>query len=552
MEPRGERAAGVEAVDRREGPLEGVLRDVVGQSAAAGDGEGGAPCRGPVAPEERRRRLPGAGAHAAHELAVGGTLRGRGARGWLRVPRGRPGLRLMGELHHHLYGARGRSRPGTDDIPGGAASAGRPGAGGGEQDQVPSAAARRRRAVLRDQPDRVLVWVVLGLVSFGLVMVYSASSAPAILSEGNPLRTVTRQAVYALVGLGAYLVASRMRPDSLRRIGPLMLAVSGFLLLAVLMPGIGTVANGSRRWISLGAFNLQPSELAKIGLALWIAQAIAREPKRLASRGGLIPYLALTAAFGGLILLEPDLGTAMVLTAMALAMLIVGGARASRLAAAMGAGVGLVLLAIAIEPYRRERLLAFLDPWADPQGAGFQVVQAQVAIGSGGPFGVGLGNGIQKANYLPEAHTDMILATVGEELGVVGIVLVLVAFGALVVAGYRIALSARDLHGQVLAVGVTTLVAAQAIVNVGAVLGFLPVTGVPLPFVSFGGSSLIVLLFAAGILVNIGRRPSRGSPRLRLVGRGDATGAGGDRRGRDGRPRDARAGGGGRAVGARG
>lgn len=416
--------------------------------------------------------------------------------------------------------------------------------------RVASDASRRKKALLREQPDRVLAVAVLALVSFGLVMVYSASSAPAILSEGNPLRTVTRQAMYALVGLGAYLVAMRLRPETLRRLGPPAVAVAGILLLAVLVPGIGTVVNGSRRWISLGFINLQPSELAKIGLALWIAQAVAREPRRVQARGGLIPYLSVTGALAVLIIVEPDLGTALVLVVMALAMLIVAGARAKKLFAAIGACAGLALLAIAIEPYRRERFFAFLDPWADPQGAGFQVVQAQVAIGSGGPFGVGLGNGIQKANYLPEAHTDMILATVGEELGLVGIALVLLAFGALVVAGYRIAMRARDLHGQVLAVGVTTLVAAQAIVNVGAVLGFLPVTGVPLPFVSFGGSSLIVLLFSAGILVNIGRRPDRGSKRLTLVD-GDAADQGRHRRGGDGGSRDARAGGGRRAAGAR-
>ncbi|MEW6582025.1 MAG: putative lipid II flippase FtsW [Actinomycetota bacterium] len=411
--------------------------------------------------------------------------------------------------------------------------------------------ATRRLALLRDQPDRALVWIVLGLVSFGLVMVYSASSAPAVLSQGDPLGTVTRQAIYALVGLGAYVVALRMRPEGMRRIAPLGIAVSAILLLAVLVPGIGMAVNGSRRWIDLGVFNLQPSELAKICLALWIAQAIAREPKLLATPRGLRPFLILTGVLT-LLVVKEDLGTALVLAAMAFAMLVVGGAPVRRLATVLAGSAALAALAIAVEPYRRERLLAFLDPWSDPQGAGFQAVQAQVALGSGGPFGVGLGNGLQKANYLPEAHTDMILATVGEELGVVGVVLLLAAFGAFAVAGYRIALRAKDLHGQVLAAGVTTLVAAQAIVNVGAVLGFLPVTGVPLPFVSFGGSSLIVLLFAAGILVNIGRRSSnRSAPRLRLVDGGDGATAGGDRRRRNGRPRDARAGGGRRAVGAR-
>jgi cell division protein FtsW len=423
---------------------------------------------------------------------------------------------------------------------------------------VSSHAAPRHRAIsvgvlLRDRPEQLLAVLVLGLVCFGLVMVYSASSAPAILSQRDPLETVTRQALYAAVGLGAYLLALRLRPATLRGLGAIGLAVSGVLLLAVLVPGIGMLVNGSRRWIPLGPVQMQPSELAKVALALWIAQAVARDPRRLVARGGLLPYVAVTAVLAALIVVEPDLGTALGLVAVALAMLVAAGARPGRLAAALGAGALLATVAIALEPYRRERLLAFLDPWSDPQGAGFQIVQAQVALGSGGPFGVGLGNGIQKANYLPEAHTDMILATVGEELGVVGVVLLMLAFGAFAVAGYRIALRARDLHGQVLAVGLTTLVVSQAIVNMGAVLGFLPLTGVPLPFVSFGGSSLVVLLFSAGILVNIGRRARHRAVRLRLVPGRDAQGdPSGDRGGRDGRARHARARRGGGAVGARG
>lgn len=404
---------------------------------------------------------------------------------------------------------------------------------------------------MRDQPEKVLCTVVVGLVCFGLIMVYSASSTPAVLDQGNPLGLLTRQGIYALVGLGAYLVALRLHPKALRNISPLAVAVGAVLLLAVLVPGIGTIVNGSRRWISLGAIQLQPSEFAKIALALWIAHMVAREPKRIAARGGLIPYLSMTALFAVLILVEPDLGTAVTLCAMAFAMLIAGGAKAARLASVAAAGSALAFVAIMIEPYRRERLLAFLDPWGDAQGAGYQVAQAQVAIGSGGPFGVGLGNGIQKANYLPEAHTDMILATVGEELGVVGVICLMLTFALFAVAGYRIALRARDLHGQVLAVGITTLVVSQAIVNMGAVLGFLPVTGVPLPFVSFGGSSLVILLFGAGILVNIGRRAKPGTARLKLVDHGEPR-EDRHRRGGNGRPRDARAGGGRRASSARG
>lgn len=409
----------------------------------------------------------------------------------------------------------------------------------------------RPLALIRDQPEKVLFTVVLALVCFGLIMVFSASSTPAVLDGGQPLSLLIRQSLYALVGLGVYLVALRLRPSALRGVAPLAVALGALLLLVVLVPGVGTIVNGSRRWLSFGAVQLQPSEFAKIALALWIAHMVAREPKRIAARGGLIPYLSLTALFAVLILVEPDLGTAVTLCAMAFAMLIAAGAKAGRLASVALVGFVLGVMAILIEPYRRERLLSFLDPWGDAQGAGYQVAQAQLALGSGGPFGVGLGNGIQKANYLPEAHTDMILATVGEELGVVGVICLMLAFALFAIAGYRIALRARDLHGQVLAVGITTLVVAQAIVNMGAVLGFVPVTGVPLPFVSFGGSSLVILLFGAGILVNIGRRAKPGTARLALVDRGEPR-EDGHRRGGNGRTRDARAGGGRRASGARG
>ena len=402
----------------------------------------------------------------------------------------------------------------------------------------------RRRSSSSAAPERLLTGVVLALVSFGLVMVYSTSSATALLNDGDPLGMVTRQAAYAVVGVAAYAVFARMSPEGMRRLGPSAMAVAVVLLLAVLVPSIGMQVNGSRRWIDLGPIGqLQPSELAKLALALWLAQAIARDPRRLRTPGGLLPFLLVTAALGALILIEPDMGTAVVLCAMAFAVLIVAGARLRHLGAVVAVGGVLAVIAIMAAPYRRERLLAFLDPWSDPNGAGFQSVQAQVALGSGGFSGVGLGDGVQKAFYLPEAHTDMILATVGEELGLLGVLAVLVAFALWGAAGYRIALTAKDLHQQALAAGLTTLVLAQAAINIGAVMGVMPVTGVPLPFVSFGGSSLIVLLACTGLLVNIGRR-SHPSARLAAVPRR----AGADRRRRDGGSRDAGAGGGRRAA----
>ncbi len=357
--------------------------------------------------------------------------------------------------------------------------------------------------------DRLLSGAVLALVCFGLVMVFSTSSATALLSDGDPLGLAKRQAAYALVGFAAYAVFARMTPQGLARLGPPALGLSAVLLVIVLIPSIGMSVNGSRRWISLGGVGqLQPAELAKLALALWVAQALVRPPARITTPKGLTPFLVVTGLLAFLILIEPDMGTAMTFCAIAFSMLIVAGARMRHIGTIVGVGALLATIAMLAEPYRRERFFAFLSPWSDPDGAGYQSVQAQVALGTGGLRGVGLGDGVQKAFYLPEAHTDMILATVGEELGLVGVIAILVAFGLVAMAGYRIALGARDLHQQVLAAGLTTLVVVQAFVNIGAVVGVLPVTGVPLPFVSFGGSSLIILLSCTGILVNIGRRSS--------------------------------------------
>ena len=376
---------------------------------------------------------------------------------------------------------------------------------------------------------------VFALVLFGLVMVYSSSSATAVLSQGSPTDLLVRQVIYAILGFGAYIFFRRISPAGLARLATPLLGVSVLLLILVLIPGVGTTANGSTRWIGVGGLmQVQPSEVAKLAVVLWLAQAIARAPASLRRADGLVPLLGITAAVSALVLLEPDLGTASAIFVVALAVLAVAGARMSHLAVVTGGALGLALIAIAMAPYRRARLTAFMDPWSDPDGAGFQSVQAQLAVASGKLTGVGVGDGLQKVFYLPEAPTDMILATVGEELGVVGILGVLIALGAVVVSGYRIAFSAPDRHQQAIAAGLTTLIATQAVFNAGAVLGMLPITGVPLPYVSFGGNNLIVLLASTGILVNISRRSAK--PSLRVVGGSDSRS---DRRGGDGRARNA-------------
>jgi cell division protein FtsW len=380
----------------------------------------------------------------------------------------------------------------------------------------------------------LLVLVTLALVAFGLVMVYSASSARALLGSDDPAYYLKRQALYAVAGVVALVLLSRTDYRRLRHAaGPLLLA-SFVLLVAVL--AIGTAVNGARRWIPLGSLTFQPSELAKLALALWIAGLLARRPTPQTLNDLVRPIGLVVGAACALILVEPDLGSALAIAIMVAAVLLVAGTPVRTLAAGSGIAGMLVLAAIWLEPYRRARIFSFIDPWHDPQGAGFQSVQAMIALGSGGIFGVGLGESVQKIYYLPEASTDMIFAIVGEELGLVGVLAVIGAFALFAYAGLNIALRCHDPFGKGLAAGLTALVCGQAAVNVSAVMGLAPLTGVPLPFVSYGGSSLVVSLASVGILLNIAvnhgvaavsgvphrrRRNSRARP-ARARGRGSA------------------------------
>ena len=362
-------------------------------------------------------------------------------------------------------------------------------------------AARPKGAAHGQLEFRLLVLVTLGLVAFGLVMVYSASSGRAAVAAGDPAYYLKRQALYACLGLVALAVLSRLDLRLLRRAGGPLLLASFCFLVAVL--ALGTSVNGARRWLSLGFVEFQPSELAKLALALWLAALLARRPAPSTLRALARPIGAVVLSACALILLEPDLGTAAAITVMAAALLVVAGTPLRVLAGAGAIATALALAAIWLEPYRRARLLSFLDPWADPEGAGFQTVQAMIALGSGGFLGVGLGESVQQIYYLPEATTDMIFAIVGEELGFLGTGAVIAAFVVFGYAGFNVALRCRDPFGKLLAAGLTALICGQALVNLSAVLGLGPLTGIPLPFVSYGGSSLIVALAAVGILLNI-------------------------------------------------
>ncbi len=391
--------------------------------------------------------------------------------------------------------------------------------------------------------QRVLVLVTLSLVAFGLVMVYSATSAAAAIGNGDPMTYLKRQGIYAALGIALMLAASRFDNRRLRLLAPPLVLVALALCAVVLV--LGPEINGARRWLYLGPASFQPSELAKLALLLFAAMYLARKgaPRTLGELWR--PIGLLTCAFSGLILLQPDLGTTISLVLMLAGMLVVAGVPGRTLAAAGGIAVTVGLAAIWVEPYRRARVLSFLDPWQDAQGSGFQNVQAIIGMGSGGLTGEGLGHGIQKINYLPEAHTDMIFAIIGEELGLVGTSAVIAAFGAFAFAGFAVALRCRNPFGKLVAAGVTSLVCGQAAVNLAAVMGIAPLTGIPLPFVSYGGSSLVILLGAVGIVLNIAadeRAPEKRSARRPALS---------DRRRRNGGSRPALARGGGSPARAR-
>ena len=435
---------------------------------------------------------------------------------------------------------------------------------------VEARALARRVARARNAPAmeyHLLLLLTLGLVAFGLIMVYSASSGTAVVHGANPMAALVRQASYAVIGIALMAAAARIPYRRWRPLVPVITLLSMLLLLAVLVPGIGVRVNGAARWIPVGPFTLQPSELVKLAVVLFASQILAsrRRPPSTVKQV-FNPVGALTLIVCVLVLAEPDLGTTIAI-ALAVAGILVVAGTPIRVLAGMGAAMAAAAAAgISQNSYMRDRLLTFMHPWHDAAGAGYQNAQALIALGSGGIWGKGLGQGTQKINYLPEAPSDMIAAVIGEELGLIGIVLTALAFAAFAFLGFRVAMRCKDPFGRYLAAGITCLVAGQAVVNLGAVLGFLPLTGVPLPLISSGGSSLVVFLTMAGILLNVAeaapataavapsRRPAvdhaepKPKPASKRRSRPRA-GASADSGGRNRRTRRPGAGGGRRAVG---
>jgi cell division protein FtsW len=345
------------------------------------------------------------------------------------------------------------------------------------------------------------------LTMAGLVMVLSASSVSAFARYGSSFLFFKRQLLYAVVGSAGLVVTSRIRYQAWQRAWVPLCGVTFLLLLLVLHPSVGTTVGGAARWIQVGPISLQPSEFAKFAVVLACASILARNVKSLESVPArwMVPLAVIVGGVSLLILLQPDLGTMMVIALTAFVLLFVAGIRLRLLATTAVVSTVLGLGLILGERYRRARFLSFLHPWADPRHTGYQIVQSLIALGSGHLLGVGLGASRQKWMYVPNAHTDFIFSILGEELGLIGELIVLALFGAMIYAGIRIAVRAPDAFGRLLAGGITAWLGLQALINLGAVTGMLPITGVPLPFVSFGGSSLIVSLCAVGVLLSIGR-----------------------------------------------
>lgn len=419
---------------------------------------------------------------------------------------------------------------------------------------------RNRAAAQRSLEYRILITATMCLLAYGAVMVYSATSATALLQgSGLGAEYLIKFVVYGAIGLVVMRVLARDGIAKAQSLVAPLLAVSFLLVLAVHIPHIGVSVNGARRWLGPGQLQFQPSELLKLALVLYGATLLARRPARVHDLRALArPLLAVVGGACLLVATEPDLGTALTIAFTTAALLVAAGISPRNLAIVAGTALGVVALYALARPYARARLTSFVDPWAHASGSGFQAVQGQIAIGSGGLFGVGPGQSVQKIFYLPEAPTDFILAVIAEELGVVGVCALLFLYGLIAYAGLRVAKGARSLHSALVAVGVTSLIVSQALLNVFAVLGLAPLTGVPLPFVSYGSSSLIVMLAAMGLLLNVAAGgtahiravPSRPASRARKPAGWDReTDDNRDRGGGHRRSRRAGAGGGRRAAG---
>ncbi len=355
-----------------------------------------------------------------------------------------------------------------------------------------------------NSPDVILLVITVLLVVFGILMIYSTSGAVSLKQHGNASYYLKKQMLWSLIGFIAMMAMMNVDYKKLRTLARPLLIISGIFLILALLKGFGLMAGGAQRWLKLGPLKFQPSELAKLAIIVYMAEALDRKQNKICDfKKGLVPYLVILGIFAGLIMMEPDLGTTVVIAGIVSAMLFMGGAKLAHMGTLVLTSLPVLFLMIFYSPYRMERIMAFFNPGNNPAGTGYQIGQSLIALGSGGVTGVGLGNGKQKLFYLPASHTDFILPIIGEELGFIGTMVIISLLITFAWRGMKISLHAPDLFGRLLAGGVTFMITLQAVINIGVVTSSLPTKGIPLPFLSFGGSSLVCNLLAVGVLLNI-------------------------------------------------
>lgn len=363
----------------------------------------------------------------------------------------------------------------------------------------------------RKAPDLVLFFAVIAMLTIGIIMVYSASSITSMEeNNGNAFYYLSKQIMWVFIGFASMFITMNFNYYKTKKFILPFLILNLLLLIAVLIPGVGISVSGSNRWLGVGSFRVQPSEIAKIAAIFYTAKFLSTHQGRVGSfMKGVFPPLMVAGIFSVLILMQPDLGTAGAIGVTVVVMLFVAGIKVTHFIFLMTSGFAGVLALIFSEDYRRERLLAFLDPWKDPLDTGFQYIQSLLAVGSGGLVGVGLGRSRQKFYYLPEQHTDFIYAVICEELGFIGAATIILLYLLFAWRGYQIALKAPDVFGSLLAAGITTMIILQAVLNIGVVTAVLPITGITLPLISYGGSSLVITMASVGVLLNISRFTTR-------------------------------------------
>ncbi|MFA9557363.1 stage V sporulation protein E [Evansella sp. AB-rgal1] len=359
---------------------------------------------------------------------------------------------------------------------------------------------------IKQAPDILLIAATVSLLTIGLIMVYSASAVWAEYNFNDSFFFLKRQLFFAILGLISMFFIMNVDFWTWRRMTKIIMIICFALLILVLIPGVGLVRGGARSWLGVGAFSIQPSEFMKIAMIFFLAKYLSERQKYVTTvKRGLMPTLGTVSIAFGLIMLQPDLGTGMVMMLTAVVMVFIAGAQVKHFVVIGFMGLAGLVGLIVSAPYRLQRITSFLDPWQDPLGTGFQIIQSLYAIGPGGFLGLGLGASRQKYFYLPEPQTDFIFAILSEELGFVGGAFVLSFFALLLWRGLRIALYAPDLYGSLLATGIIGMIAIQVMINIGVVIGLMPVTGITLPFLSYGGSSLTLMLTSVGVLLNISR-----------------------------------------------